>query len=140
MAEAQSILDTMVGKTIVAVTLDEKRIVVETDDGSRYNFYGLMGGGGPAPEAEPERLARDSRFDEADDGLLVGRIDLGERQAVHVLLLLAVVKRHDDLAAGDDVALRTGQAEAYDHHRSRVILAHQTDAHPAAADVVGFTA
>lgn len=51
MAEAQSILDTMVGRTIVAVTLDEKRIVVETDDGSRYNFYGLMGGGEPRPQA-----------------------------------------------------------------------------------------
>jgi hypothetical protein len=58
MAEAQSILDTMVGHKIVAVTIDEKRIVVETDDGSRYNFYGLMGGGGPAPEPTGALSAR----------------------------------------------------------------------------------
>jgi hypothetical protein len=58
MAEAQAILDTMVGKTIVAVTLDEKRIVVETGDGSRYNFYGLMGGGGPAAEPSGALSAR----------------------------------------------------------------------------------
>ena len=45
MAEAQSILDTLVGRTIKSATMEETRIVVETNDGNRYYFYGLMGGG-----------------------------------------------------------------------------------------------
>jgi hypothetical protein len=42
--ETQSILDTLAGKTIRAVTLESGRVVVETTDGNRYFFHGLMTG------------------------------------------------------------------------------------------------
>jgi hypothetical protein len=42
--ETQSILDTLAGKTIRAVTLEARRVVVETTDGNRYFFHGLMTG------------------------------------------------------------------------------------------------
>jgi hypothetical protein len=45
--QQQSILDTLVGKTIARATVTETRIEVETSDGNRYFFYGFMGGGGP---------------------------------------------------------------------------------------------
>lgn len=41
--QAQTILDTMVGKTIVAAEIQERRIVVETSDGNKYFFYGFLG-------------------------------------------------------------------------------------------------
>ena len=41
--QAQSILDTMIGKTIVAAAIEERRIVVETSDGNKYFFYGFLG-------------------------------------------------------------------------------------------------
>lgn len=44
--QAQSILETMVGKTIEAAELEETRIVVTTSDGNKYFFYGFLGGGG----------------------------------------------------------------------------------------------
>jgi hypothetical protein len=44
--QAQAILDTMVGKTIVAATMEETRISIETSDGNKYFFYGFLGGGG----------------------------------------------------------------------------------------------
>ena len=43
-AQAQSILDTLVGKTILHATMEATRIVVETTEGDRYFFYGFMGG------------------------------------------------------------------------------------------------
>lgn len=41
--QAQAILDTMVGKTITAAEMQERRIVVETSDGNKYFFYGFLG-------------------------------------------------------------------------------------------------
>lgn len=43
--QAQSILDTLVGKTIGTAQIEDTRIVVETTDGNRYFFYGFMGSG-----------------------------------------------------------------------------------------------
>jgi len=42
-AQAQSILDTLVGETIASATMEDNRIVVETTSGNRYFFYGFMG-------------------------------------------------------------------------------------------------
>jgi hypothetical protein len=42
--QAQSILDTLVGKTIEHAAIEDTRIVVETTEGDRYFFYGFMGG------------------------------------------------------------------------------------------------
>jgi hypothetical protein len=44
--QAQSILETLVGKTITNATLEDTRIVITTSDGNRYFFYGFLGGGG----------------------------------------------------------------------------------------------
>jgi hypothetical protein len=41
--QAQAILETMVGKTVKAAEIEETRIVVTTDDGSKYFFYGFLG-------------------------------------------------------------------------------------------------
>ena len=41
--QAQTALDRMVGRSITAARIEETRIVVETDDGSKYFFYGFMG-------------------------------------------------------------------------------------------------
>jgi len=43
--QAQSILDTLVGKAIRSASMEDTRIVIETDAGDRYFFYGFMGGG-----------------------------------------------------------------------------------------------
>ena len=42
-AQAQAILDTLVGQTIASASMEDRRIVVETTDGNRYFFYGFMG-------------------------------------------------------------------------------------------------
>ncbi len=42
-AQAQAILDTMVGETISSASMEDRRIVVETVNGNRYFFYGFMG-------------------------------------------------------------------------------------------------
>lgn len=41
--QAQAILETMVGKKIATAELEETRIVVTTDDGNKYFFYGFLG-------------------------------------------------------------------------------------------------
>jgi hypothetical protein len=41
--QVQSILETMVGKTIASAELEETRIVVTTSDGNKYFFYGFLG-------------------------------------------------------------------------------------------------
>jgi len=41
--QAQSIMDTMVGKKIVSADLEETRVVITTDDGNKYFFYGFLG-------------------------------------------------------------------------------------------------
>jgi hypothetical protein len=51
LAEAQAIMNTMVGATIKSATVEETRIVVETADGNKYFFYGLMGSRAPGEGA-----------------------------------------------------------------------------------------
>jgi hypothetical protein len=41
--QAQAILETMVGKKIASAELQETRIVVTTEDGNKYFFYGFLG-------------------------------------------------------------------------------------------------
>lgn len=41
--QAQTILETMVGKTIISAELEDTRIVVSTSDGNKYFFYGFLG-------------------------------------------------------------------------------------------------
>jgi len=43
--QAQAILETMIGKTVVAAGVEDTRIVITTSDGNRYFFYGFLGGG-----------------------------------------------------------------------------------------------
>jgi len=42
-AQVQSILETMVGKTVESVELEDTRIVLTTGDGNKYFFYGFLG-------------------------------------------------------------------------------------------------
>ncbi len=41
--QAQTILDTLVGKTITSAEIEERRIVIGTSDGNKYFFYGFLG-------------------------------------------------------------------------------------------------
>lgn len=41
--QAQAILETLVGKSISAATVEDTRIVIATSDGNRYFFYGFLG-------------------------------------------------------------------------------------------------
>jgi hypothetical protein len=41
--QAQAILETMIGKSITAAEIEETRIVITTNDGSKYFFYGFLG-------------------------------------------------------------------------------------------------
>lgn len=43
--QAQAILETLVGKRIISAAIDDSRIVITTDDGNRYFFYGFLGSG-----------------------------------------------------------------------------------------------
>jgi hypothetical protein len=43
--QAQSILETLIGKTVTAAELEDTRIIITTSDGSRYFFYGFLGAG-----------------------------------------------------------------------------------------------
>jgi hypothetical protein len=46
--QARAILDTLVGKTVTSAGVEDTRIVVTTDDGNRYFFYGFLGESRPA--------------------------------------------------------------------------------------------
>ena len=41
--QVQAILETLCGKTIKRASVEETRIVVETNEGDRYFFFGFMG-------------------------------------------------------------------------------------------------
>ncbi|HEV2262228.1 MAG TPA: hypothetical protein VGR69_08090 [Candidatus Rubrimentiphilum sp.] len=43
-AQAQSILETLVGKTVKSAEIEDTRIVITTQDGNKYFFYGFLGG------------------------------------------------------------------------------------------------
>ncbi len=51
--QTQAILDTLVGKTIAAASIEETRIAVTTTDGSTFFFYGFMGGRSPNTDPDP---------------------------------------------------------------------------------------
>ena len=53
--QAQAILDTMVGETVAAATMEERRIVIRTASGNRYFFYGFIGNAAQSPEDPAER-------------------------------------------------------------------------------------
>jgi hypothetical protein len=40
---AQGVLETLVGKSITSVSVEETRITITTSEGSRYIFYGFLG-------------------------------------------------------------------------------------------------
>lgn len=42
--QAQAILESLVGKKIKAAAVEDTRIVLTTNDGNRYFFYGFLGG------------------------------------------------------------------------------------------------
>lgn len=46
--QAQAILETLVGKTITEANVEETRIVITTNDGNRYFFYGFLGESRPS--------------------------------------------------------------------------------------------
>jgi hypothetical protein len=41
--QAQDILQGLTGKRVVAAVMEETRVVVTTEDGGRYYFYGFLG-------------------------------------------------------------------------------------------------
>jgi hypothetical protein len=41
--QAQAILDTMIGKTVTEAAIEDTRIVITTQDGNQYYFYGFLG-------------------------------------------------------------------------------------------------
>jgi hypothetical protein len=45
--QAQEILQSLVGKTVAAASVEDTRIIVTTADGCRYHFYGFMGSVAP---------------------------------------------------------------------------------------------
>ncbi len=42
--QAQSALDSLVGKTVTSAQIEDTRIAVSTSDGLTFFFYGFMGG------------------------------------------------------------------------------------------------
>jgi hypothetical protein len=45
---AQAVLESLVGKTVSAAVVDDRRVAVTTSDGGRYFFYGFLGFEKPA--------------------------------------------------------------------------------------------
>jgi hypothetical protein len=41
--QAQEILQSLVGKTVIEATVEDTRIVITTSDGCRCHFYGFLG-------------------------------------------------------------------------------------------------
>jgi len=50
--QAREVLGDLIGRTIVDVRVEETRIAVETEDGTRYFFYGFMGTSLPGEDAD----------------------------------------------------------------------------------------
>jgi hypothetical protein len=40
---AQAVLESLVGRTVSAAVVDDRRVAVTTSDGGRYYFYGFLG-------------------------------------------------------------------------------------------------
>ena len=45
--QTQWVLDELTGKNIRVAKVEENRIVIETNDGNKYFFFGFMGSGHP---------------------------------------------------------------------------------------------
>ncbi|MBV9333671.1 MAG: hypothetical protein JO146_06660 [Candidatus Eremiobacteraeota bacterium] len=45
---ARAVLDSLIGKTVSAAVVDDRRVAVTTSDGGRYYFYGFLGFEQPA--------------------------------------------------------------------------------------------
>jgi hypothetical protein len=45
---AQAVLESLIGKTVSAAAVDDRRVAVTTADGGRYYFYGFLGFEKPA--------------------------------------------------------------------------------------------
>jgi cell division septal protein FtsQ len=41
--QARAVLERLIGKSVTAATVDERRVTVTTSDGRRYYFYGFLG-------------------------------------------------------------------------------------------------
>jgi hypothetical protein len=57
--QAQEILQSLVGKTVIRAEVEETRICVTTEDGCRWRFYGFLGCEGPQPESSAEAASSD---------------------------------------------------------------------------------
>ena len=51
--QAREVVTAMVGRRITAARVEDTRIVIETDDGNVYYFYGFMGEGARDPGESP---------------------------------------------------------------------------------------
>ena len=58
--QAQLILDTLVGKRIASANVEDTRIVLTTEEGCQYFFYGFMGEDRSEASDEPEDEAPES--------------------------------------------------------------------------------
>jgi len=45
---AQAVLESLVGKTVLGAVVGDRRVAVTTSDGGRYYFYGFLGFEKPA--------------------------------------------------------------------------------------------
>jgi hypothetical protein len=41
--QTQSVLESLIGKTVTAAAIEETRVAITTSDGCRYYFYGFLG-------------------------------------------------------------------------------------------------
>jgi hypothetical protein len=41
--QTQTLLESLVGKTVTAAAIEETRVAITTSDGCRYYFYGFLG-------------------------------------------------------------------------------------------------
>lgn len=57
--QAQEILQSLVGTTVIRAEVEDTRIVVTTSDGCRWRFYGFLGCEGPRTESSAEAASSD---------------------------------------------------------------------------------
>ena len=56
--QAQNVLAGLAGKRVAEAVVEETRVVITADDGSRYYFYGFLGSRRPARERRTARRDR----------------------------------------------------------------------------------
>jgi hypothetical protein len=47
-AQVRAVLEGLVGKSVAAASVDDRRVAITTGDGCRYYFYGFLGSEKPA--------------------------------------------------------------------------------------------